>query len=400
MRGEVPGIMVSSTYYDLRELRQQLARFLQEEMGYRALISEFTDFPVDPDADAIENCRRRVEENADVLVLVIGSRYGFVERDSGRSVTNLEYLGARAKGIPIYAFIEKRTLTLFEAWRAAAGPARAALAETVDTSQFFDFIEQVRSSDSVWMNGFESAAEIVATLRVQFAYQMRAGLDVELALRKSTDRELLRGLSGRSFRFALDRPEAWEYKLFASVLLDEVEAALDVRREYDQGIVLGAGEYLTDDHFFTWVRLKFAEIIRMSRTAERLLNQSLQEAFRPAGVPGNVSEIVFVARQLGRVYREAMEWTRGVRRTHPESDDLQELIDTLAGYSGEIVEKLAGWASQLGADIERSLEEARRSPPGSVRREVRFTLVFEDNGADQFVEMVRAVYARRGTVLD
>jgi hypothetical protein len=42
----------------------------------------------------------KVERNADVLVLVIGGRYGFVDEAGSKSVSNLEYLVARAKGYP------------------------------------------------------------------------------------------------------------------------------------------------------------------------------------------------------------------------------------------------------------------------------------------------------------
>jgi hypothetical protein len=41
---------------------------------YRPLLAEHPSFPIDPDAITIENCRRRVEQDADTLVLVIGGR--------------------------------------------------------------------------------------------------------------------------------------------------------------------------------------------------------------------------------------------------------------------------------------------------------------------------------------
>ena len=113
-----PCVMISSTYYDLRQVRADLEQFLTRDLGYQALLSEFPSFPVDPDKTTIENCRARVEQNADILVLVIGGRYGSVDAPSDKSVTNLEYLAARAKGIPIYAFVEKRTLGALTLWEA------------------------------------------------------------------------------------------------------------------------------------------------------------------------------------------------------------------------------------------------------------------------------------------
>jgi len=69
-----PCVMVSSTFYDLRQIRADLEEFLAKDLGYHPLLSEFPSFPVDPDKTTIENCRRRVQQNADVVVLVIGGR--------------------------------------------------------------------------------------------------------------------------------------------------------------------------------------------------------------------------------------------------------------------------------------------------------------------------------------
>lgn len=55
-----PTIMVSSTFYDLRQIRKDLDVFISEDLGYIPLLSELPSFPVDPDVDTIENCRRRV----------------------------------------------------------------------------------------------------------------------------------------------------------------------------------------------------------------------------------------------------------------------------------------------------------------------------------------------------
>lgn len=32
-----PGVMVSSTFYDLRQIREDIRRFLEDELGYRPL---------------------------------------------------------------------------------------------------------------------------------------------------------------------------------------------------------------------------------------------------------------------------------------------------------------------------------------------------------------------------
>jgi hypothetical protein len=396
MRGEVPTLMVSSTYYDLRELRQQLGVFVERDLGYRVLISESSDFPIDPDAEAIENCRRRVEQNADALVLVIGGRYGHVESASGRSVTNLEYLGARAKGIPIFAFIENRTLILHDEWSKSSGGQRDALEGTVDDSRLFQFVHEVRSGDSVWMIPFDHAAEIILSLRAQLAYQMQAGLDLLRGLRTSPERDFLRGLTGSTLRLALDKPQAWEFRLFAQALRDEIEESQELRRQYDLRIVFGSNESVADADFPTWSQLRMSELSRNIQIASRLVNETLLEALGPPGTPGSAPKIVSVARNLGRVYRDAIEWAARVRRVHPESDDFGELVEALAATSSEIVVKLGKWAANLGSEIEDALMESKRVPVGGQPKHVLLTLVLGGEVFTQLIAQMREVYHRRG----
>ncbi|HEX3464744.1 MAG TPA: DUF4062 domain-containing protein [Candidatus Elarobacter sp.] len=180
MAGSVPTVMVSSTFYDLREVRHQIRRMVEGDLGYQVLISESPEFPIDTDVGAIENCRRRVERDVDVLVLVVGNRYGSIDLSSGKSVTTVEYLTARAKGIPIYVFVEKRTLVLADARLAVPVEQRGALGALVDNVELFEFIERIRAVDKVWVNGFETADDITGALRTQFAYIAKRGLVLQI----------------------------------------------------------------------------------------------------------------------------------------------------------------------------------------------------------------------------
>lgn len=396
MKGDAPTVMVSSTFYDLREIRQQLAAFIERDLGYRALISEDGGFPVDPSVSAIENCRQRVEENADVLVLVIGGRYGSVDAGSGRSITNLEYLAARAKGIPVYAFLETRTLVLYEAWQSADTVVRASLGATVDTGELFDFIDQVRKADGVWMFGFDRSEDIVDVLRGQLAYQAHAGLLLMRAVRRSADHNLLSTLSGVPFKLALEKPAAWEYRLFAHTLRHEILAAQALRREYDLGISFGAKERVDLLQFAPWAQARMGEISHLVEVADKLMNTALQDAFGPPGIAGSAEGIIFVARSLARVYREGIEWALRVRRTHAEAEGFDLAIAALAACSPSIVEKIGDWGLALAGEIDRTVEEAYAAPAGGERRTVHFTLHFESVGIDNFIALMRQAFAHHG----
>lgn len=70
-----PSIFVSSTCYDLKQIRQDIREFIEADLGYEAILSEYNSFPIDPDKDTINNCLRVVEQRADIMVLIVGSRY-------------------------------------------------------------------------------------------------------------------------------------------------------------------------------------------------------------------------------------------------------------------------------------------------------------------------------------
>lgn len=93
-------VFISSTYEDLQELRR-LA------MGY------LSQFPVDIEGmevwgssndEPLERCLEKGRES-DVYLGIIGHRYGCVDEDLGKSITELEYLEAEKKGIDRLMFV-------------------------------------------------------------------------------------------------------------------------------------------------------------------------------------------------------------------------------------------------------------------------------------------------------
>ena len=209
----VPKVMVSSTFYDLRQIRTDLANFITDDLCYIPLLSELSSFPVDPDANTVENCCRRVEQDADILILIIGGRYGSIDTNSSRSITNLEYLTARTKGIPIYVFVEKAVLALLPIWERNKN---ADFSASIDDVRLLEFIYQIRSVDKAWVHEFENAQQIVATLRTQFAYRMREGLQLVGRLKDEGFSKIIYALGGKAIRIALEKPNAWvSFPLFS-----------------------------------------------------------------------------------------------------------------------------------------------------------------------------------------
>jgi hypothetical protein len=122
-------IFVSSTCYDLSIIRSQLKSFI-ENMGYEAVLSEYNDIFYNPQDHTHESCVKEVT-SADVVILIIGSRFGgkgipslknlidfkalsteslktrILDNQDKLSVTQHEIFKAIESDIPVYCFVEE-----------------------------------------------------------------------------------------------------------------------------------------------------------------------------------------------------------------------------------------------------------------------------------------------------
>ena len=153
MVSRVPTVFLSSTFYDLQQVRANIAQFVQDELRYGLLASEHPSLPVDPTITAVENCRRRVRMIADIFILIVGARYGSRIPTGTRSITNIKYLAARTKGIPIFAFVTKEVITMTRLLE--ANPALDFELRRFDDA--IRFVREIRGSDGVWSFGFDYA---------------------------------------------------------------------------------------------------------------------------------------------------------------------------------------------------------------------------------------------------
>ena len=117
MERNKPVVFVSSTCYDLKQIREDIKNFIEDNYSFEAMLSEFDSFPVSPCVGTFENCLNNVDKYADIFILIIGTTYGHVT-DAGKSITNLEYLHAKAKGIPIYVFVSSKLRDNLPLWKA------------------------------------------------------------------------------------------------------------------------------------------------------------------------------------------------------------------------------------------------------------------------------------------
>lgn len=142
-----PRVFVSSTFYDLKYIRENL-KFFIKSLGYEPILSEDGAVFYDPALHTHDACVSEVT-NCQLFVLIIGGRHGSSFKFGEKSITNAEYEEAIRTRIPIFALIEREVYFQYRFYN--DNKANDLLDHekisysAVDTTKVFDFIEKVQS---------------------------------------------------------------------------------------------------------------------------------------------------------------------------------------------------------------------------------------------------------------
>ena len=349
--GRIPCVFISSTCYDLSQIRHDIKDFLEQDLGYEAVLSEFESFPLDPSIGTVENCLRVVNERADLFVLVLGGRYGNIT-DNGKSVTNLEYIHARAKGIPIYIFVSKSILSILSVWKDNPDMDVSSVA---DSPRIFEFAEQVRSHDNVWVYPFEQAQDITKTLQTQFSYLFYDGLLHRKKLLSSGTGNAMKKIYGDALKIALEKPSAWEYLLFGELLQQGIDECYEIRLDYKNNINIGNKKVLKEIRdLVSWLENKITEILTLTEVLGKLFNEMLPIAFGPDGVEGSLDEIVYVADRTMSIYKTALDWALDFDAVSTE-EEYEKIVSTARSISTNLIEDIENYAKLYNKKLAEAL---------------------------------------------
>ncbi|MFZ6640779.1 DUF4062 domain-containing protein [Undibacterium sp. TC4M20W] len=106
----IPKVFVSSTCFDLGEIREQLKRFIRS-YGFDPVLSENGDVFYHPELHTHESCIHEIS-HCQLFILIIGGRFGgSYTQDKKKSITNAEYEAARHHGIPIFTYVKNNVIS-------------------------------------------------------------------------------------------------------------------------------------------------------------------------------------------------------------------------------------------------------------------------------------------------
>lgn len=177
-----PRVFVSSTYYDLRVLRADIGRFLRD-LGYEPVLFEQGHVPYGKD-NALEDYCYKELASCDIVINIIGGKFGTRSRGAESSVTQKELKKAIEAGKQVYIFIEKGVLSEFRTWQSNK-TLKDFVPTAVNDLKIYSFIEEIFALPSGNpVEGFETSEDIVRFLKEQFA-----GLFQRLLQEKTREKE-------------------------------------------------------------------------------------------------------------------------------------------------------------------------------------------------------------------
>ena len=163
-----PRVFVSSTFYDLRQVREDLERFISG-LGYEAVLHESGDIAYGKDSPP-EGYLDREIGMCDILICVIGGRYGTESQEQpSYSITQLELKAAIENQVQVFVFIEQAVHSEYSTY-SINKEADGIKYRFVDDSRVYEFIESTyKLPRNNPITPFQTASDIVEFLRSQWA---------------------------------------------------------------------------------------------------------------------------------------------------------------------------------------------------------------------------------------
>lgn len=137
-----PRIFISSTFFDFEQSREDIEEFIKG-MGYEPILSEKGDITYGKDQNMEEYCYKEIEM-CDILIALIGGRYGSSSRHSESSITQTEIETAFKLNKQIYIFIKKDVNIEYETYILNKTNLEIKY-KFVDNKNIFNFIEHIKS---------------------------------------------------------------------------------------------------------------------------------------------------------------------------------------------------------------------------------------------------------------
>ena len=227
-------IFICSTCHDLKDLRAELKDALKK-WGYEPILSEFSgEFSVEVGVDSHTACVEAVKKS-DMLILIVGKRYGGRVPDNDISITELEYNTATENGIHRINFCSKEIWNLVQVWK--ENQDMKFPKDFKDGHEIMKFLDRIRKVEEGktdnWIHLFETSVDIKEILKTQLGVK-----DSEVRIPKM-DKVLKKGRSKDARFFRPSGPEWIDFEEGIVVERKEVDEIIEKFENNDLVVIKG-----------------------------------------------------------------------------------------------------------------------------------------------------------------
>lgn len=344
-------IFVSSTCYDLSQIRVDLHEFI-EASGHNPILSEFKNFPIHPSNTTIENCISAVNDDADIFVLIVGNRYG-CEIETGLSITNTEFLAAKNKKIPIYIFIDKKILNILPVWQKNKS---GNFKDIVDSTKIFEFISELRNELQFWTFEFEKAQDIILILKTQMSYLFKKSLEIRSKFNTDVDELFKQNLSNEALNIILTKGLLYEPNFFMQTLIDELKKIEPTKNDYEYKIFLESKHTIYENEdLIQWVQQRFYVLTNLVESLNSVFNKVFPFYFSEPGIPSDLKGLYYTSKTYARIFENILAWNIETSSACV-NDECISLRDKLAKLSSKLINDLWNYPFEQKKAINRAIE--------------------------------------------
>lgn len=373
-----PVVFVSSTCYDLKQIRADLKEFIEENYGFEAMLSEFDSFPIDPCVGTFENCLNNVDRCADVFVLIVGNRYGYV-LESGKSVTNLEYLHAKSKGIPMYIFVSKQIYSTLPIWRANK---TGDFSSVVDNPRIFEFVADIYDECKQWVYTYDSVQDIKMTLKNQLGLIFTDGLKFKAITADSRNSILQHDLPAGAVRMVIEKPFLWDYKFLAYVLKDEFDRLQGRKWDFRYGIFDGKTYDKNPQDLVDDISERLVEIGKLTDILSTLINKTMQEAIGEPGAPSDLEMMMYTSKRLATTYERLVGWALYFKSLHVD-EVFDRLLNLLYDLPKSVLKSIDDFVEEFYKQITTIPDEE-----DNIERNITVNITLDNSNFDEINEEI------------
>ena len=322
------------------------------DSGHNPILSEFNSFPVSPDLNAVENCIKNVKENADILILVVGNRYGSVI-ENGKSITNTEFLTAKQKGIPVFCFIDKSALNSLSFWKDNKD---ADFTKFVDNKKIFEFIDDIRTKRNLWVFPFEQSKEIIETLKIQLSYLFKESLKLKSILDKNIDDFLKLNLSEKCLKILIEKNTFFELEFLCQTFIDEIEKKEFLKNDIEYSILVEPKHFIKDIQELTnWGSNRLNSIITIVENLNNLF-PLIYKFINEKGKPSDIKGLYYTSVKYSQIFEQLLNWIIEVKSTHI-SEEYSDLKIYLAEMVSDVMKDIWNFPYKIKTQIEETKEK-------------------------------------------